>query len=1041
MINPQSVTPKAMEKDNDLMIDKVLGKFGQTRQLSAFLPESQTNSGSGGFATLASGGAGGFAAVAIGSRDINFPAAGSGGLVSDEFPAPTSSYMEEYYEMEENTISLLKSNPKKQQNPLPSFGFSKILNELDEPGKSGDKGECQTSSSPSGEKAKSKTSCTPLKKRKQSSKEDDDKMMRKEEEDFRKEKLMKMTKKSDDDPKEKVEEKKEKKLGKKKIEPKKLDEDLKDKVEEAKEKELDKKNIEQKKLVDKPKEKVEERKEVKLGKKKIDQKKLDDNPKEKVEETKEEKLGSDDNPKEKVEERKVEKLGKKKIEPKKKLDDDLEKKVEEIKEEKLGKKNIEEKKLGEKSECKMINPQSVPLEAKEKDDDLMMDKDDKNEKSESLVIISDDKTEKSESLVIISEERSEVVVKNELTKDRNVRKKSIPMKQKNKIVKESEPTEETEREVKFMKQKTKKKKSEPTEETEREVKFMKRKPKKKKSETIDSHISKQPTISTRNPPKKFVKMISKLNPNQRKTIEEIGFGSLLSLKVEKIPSVLGYWLVKNYDPDENTLDVGCRKISVTAAEAKEIFGVPMGKIILTEYERPRDDKVLEWFKSQFPAKVALRTMLPDVTKKIEKQTDNGWEFIVNFLMLYAHDEAKRKKENIGLLGIQYINDSTLKSLQKDLQKDIQKLRDKKDEQDKGHEKLKRMKKKTNSSSAFKEKESQETVESKTPNGRSEVAVEGKRNKRKELESHETMKNKRKKVKVCENENLKSPIEACVDTVEDDGPLQNDKLQNRQESFEMTPSLLSWYDKVDEEVLAKQKQITNTEDEHREEQVENQEKTSPKALIPTPTQPTHFGAANVREELNEVDVSLKKVSFPELNTDNDLNEVEVAKVIEETPFLKVNNTFDERLKEVSFPEPNTAQKTNLNENEAKLKRKAALTYIMRSPFVERPVVMNVRRTKFEDKMCKTFFCAFLCHSDVVFTTKADDYVPRDSLESLCPGVEVHLNVISAWARILNYQEKFKNTKSPSRLFCSPVMLVNIRTFSYVSSAKYVQYNVI
>ncbi|KAK9073310.1 hypothetical protein SSX86_007634 [Deinandra increscens subsp. villosa] len=480
-------------------------------------------------------------------------------------------------------------------------------------------------------------------------------------------------------------------------------------------------------------------------------------------------------------------------------------------------------------------------------------------------------------------------------------------------------------------------------------------------ETIDSHISKQPTISTRNPPSKFVKMISKLNPNQRKTIEEIGFGSLLSLKVEKVPSVLGYWLVKNYDPDENTLDIGSRKINVTAAEAREIFGVPMGKIILTEYERPRYDEVLDWFKSQFPAKIA---------------------------MLYAHDEAKRKKENIGLLGIQYINDSTLISLQKDLQKDMQKLCDKKDEQDglskqdKGHEKLKRMKKKTNSSSAFIEKTSQETVESKTPNARSEVAVKGKKNERKELESHETMKNKRKKVKVCENENLKSPIEACVDSIEDDGPLQNDKLQNRQESFEVTPSLLSWYDKVDDEVLTKQKEITNTEDEHREEQVENQEKTSPKALISNRTQPAHFGAANVREELNEVDVSLKKVSFPERNT---------------------------------------AQETNLNENEAKLKRKAALTYIMRSPFVERPVVMNVRRTKFEDKMCKTFFCAFLCHSDVVFTTKADDYVPRDSLESLCPGVEVHLNVISAWARILNYQEKFKNTKLPSRLFCSPVML--------------------
>ncbi|KAK9065092.1 hypothetical protein SSX86_016475 [Deinandra increscens subsp. villosa] len=185
------------------------------------------------------------------------------------------------------------------------------------------------------------------------------------------------------------------------------------------------------------------------------------------------------------------------------------------------------------------------------------------------------------------------------------------------------------------------------------------------------------------------------------------------------------------------------------------------------------------------------------------------------------------------------------------------------------------------------------------------------------------------------------------------------------------------------------------DEHCEEQLENQEKTSPKALtdsdaVSNPTQPAHFGAANVREELNEVEVSLKEVSIPERNTYNELNEVEVEKVIEETPFLKVN-TFDERLKEVSFLEPITGepQETHLNENEARLKRKATLTYII---------------------------------SDVVFTTTVDEYAPRDSLESLCPGVEVHLNVISALARILNYQEKFKNIESPSRLFCSPVMLV-------------------
>ena len=50
--------------------------------------------------------------------------------------------------------------------------------------------------------------------------------------------------------------------------------------------------------------------------------------------------------------------------------------------------------------------------------------------------------------------------------------------------------------------------------------------------------------------------------------------------------------------------------------------------------------------------------------------------------------------------------------------------------------------------------------------------------------------------------------------------------------------------------------------------------------------------------------------------------------------------------------------------------------------------------------------------------------RSPLESLLPGIEVHILVISAWADLLNYEEKFKLKGSIARLFCSVNMLVRL-----------------
>ncbi|KAK9056488.1 hypothetical protein SSX86_023849 [Deinandra increscens subsp. villosa] len=97
---------------------------------------------------------------------------------------------------------------------------------------------------------------------------------------------------------------------------------------------------------------------------------------------------------------------------------------------------------------------------------------------------------------------------------------------------------------------------------------------------------------------KFVTMLEGLSQEQKTAIENIGFGSVLSFSFQMVPTGLGFWLVKIYDPKNNTLNIGTEKISVTPLEVSEILGIPMGKELVPAKERPRDttDDVLAEFK-------------------------------------------------------------------------------------------------------------------------------------------------------------------------------------------------------------------------------------------------------------------------------------------------------------------------------------------------------------------------------------------------------------------------------------------------------------
>ena len=129
------------------------------------------------------------------------------------------------------------------------------------------------------------------------------------------------------------------------------------------------------------------------------------------------------------------------------------------------------------------------------------------------------------------------------------------------------------------------------------------------------------------------KMISGLRSEQMRAINSIGFGSILNFNVDIIPTGLGFWLLRNYDPETCTLNVGSHTISITRELVHNIFGVPMGELEIEETQRPRtaDAVVGEW-NAQFENGEGVRMSPCNLQKRIERMTSCGRHFILNFLI-------------------------------------------------------------------------------------------------------------------------------------------------------------------------------------------------------------------------------------------------------------------------------------------------------------------------------------------------------------------------------------------------------------------------
>jgi hypothetical protein len=141
-------------------------------------------------------------------------------------------------------------------------------------------------------------------------------------------------------------------------------------------------------------------------------------------------------------------------------------------------------------------------------------------------------------------------------------------------------------------------------------------------------------IRNRTTPKHLMELIKILTEDKIKAVEEIGFASILRMKLHSVPTILGHWLLSNYDHNTNMLNVGTHRIEITKALVHEVLGIPMSDVEVKENSRPKmNNEVVKEWREQFGINSELKTVTEVITQ-IKGSDDHGRLFKLNFMVVF-----------------------------------------------------------------------------------------------------------------------------------------------------------------------------------------------------------------------------------------------------------------------------------------------------------------------------------------------------------------------------------------------------------------------
>ncbi|KVI11420.1 hypothetical protein Ccrd_010169 [Cynara cardunculus var. scolymus] len=151
-------------------------------------------------------------------------------------------------------------------------------------------------------------------------------------------------------------------------------------------------------------------------------------------------------------------------------------------------------------------------------------------------------------------------------------------------------------------------------------------------------------LRTRTSPRTQHETVHTLNDSQRDAIKSMRLGSLLDIKIDGVPSRLGFYVVDNLT--NMRLNVRHDSIPITISSTHDLLGLPTGGIdILCTQQKKPETNINDMFRKQFVKK----NMRPkDVMKLIEGTGDASGAFKINFLVLFVNlmGEIKLLKDMI-----------------------------------------------------------------------------------------------------------------------------------------------------------------------------------------------------------------------------------------------------------------------------------------------------------------------------------------------------------------------------------------------------------
>ncbi|KAJ9560059.1 hypothetical protein OSB04_005219 [Centaurea solstitialis] len=144
-----------------------------------------------------------------------------------------------------------------------------------------------------------------------------------------------------------------------------------------------------------------------------------------------------------------------------------------------------------------------------------------------------------------------------------------------------------------------------------------------------------PNIKVRTTPKPLYDAMQGLSKEQKECVINMGFEKLLDMKMDGIPSKIGFYVVDNLDVEKMEIKVGQTSLKISNESINEMLGLPIGKRDLTECEYlPDTNKIFQHWKSQFGTTSFVRPS--NLKDKIIDSNEADFHFKLNFIALVCN---------------------------------------------------------------------------------------------------------------------------------------------------------------------------------------------------------------------------------------------------------------------------------------------------------------------------------------------------------------------------------------------------------------------